>query len=369
MIPYACRFEILPKPTSGRLGLRLGIGVLLASIILDGSDSIVCSGMQNLLLEGKQLSTSGQRTEQEGAIQVEEILSSAANADEAFDAENAFRILTHVCEMGGRVSTSAGMLQQQKFLTEFFETLGVKSALQRFQAINPVNGQQVELQNLVVRLHPERRKRLLLACHYDTRPFPDKDPLNPQGTFIGANDGASGVGLLCELSRHLANMEGKYGIDIIFFDGEEFVYVAKRDPMFLGSTYFAETYAQGRWDVKYEFAILVDMVGDKELQIGMEGNSLNSAPKLTKSIWSVAIEMGSTVFVPKTLHTIRDDHLPLNYTAKIPTCDIIDFDYPNPTVGNIYWHTEKDIPENCSAESLDEVGRVLFEWLRQLQKL
>ena len=231
-------------------------------------------------------------------------------------------------------------------------------------ARNPNTGEQVTLANTLVRWHPKRRKRLLICCHYDTRPYPDQDPDNPQGTFIGANDGASGVALLCELGNHLADLPGKYGIDYVFFDGEEFVYVHRRDPMFLGSTYFANQYAAGQVSGKYRYGILVDMVADKNLEIFYEGNSMDYAPRLTRSVWSVAAELGVKEFKQSQRHKIRDDHLPLNAIAKIPTCDIIDFDYP--VRGNAYWHTEKDVVENCSAESLGKVGRVVLEWLRQL---
>ena len=186
---------------------------------------------------------------------------------------------------------------------------------------------------------------------------------------MGANDGGSGVALLCELGKQIAEMDGGYGIDFVFFDGEEFVYLAQRDPMFLGSTFFANEYASRKFDWKYQFAILVDMVGDKNLQIHYEGNSLGYAPRLTRSIWSVAKDLGVVEFVPEQRHKIRDDHLPLNSIAGIETCDIIDFDYPDLNSNNAYWHTQRDIVENCSAESLEKVGSVVLEWLRQMQEL
>ena len=199
--------------------------------------------------------------------------------------------------------------------------------------------------------------------------LPIATPVNPQGEFIGANDGASGVAFLFELGRHMADLPGKYGIDFVFFDGEEFVYVYRRDPMFLGSTHFANQYAARRHDVKYTYGILVDMIADKNLELYYEGNSLGYARRLTRSIWSVADDLGVEEFKPKERHKIRDDHLPLNSIAKIPTCDIIDFDYPVADGRNAFWHTQQDIPENCSAESLEKVGRVLLEWLRRMGKL
>jgi hypothetical protein len=292
-----------------------------------------------------------------------------ASVDEAFDSKAAFEMLERLCEIGPRPSASDGMREQQRLLVEYFNHLDAANAFQEFECKHPLTQRPVTLSNFAVRFHPDRKKRLLFCCHYDTRPFPDQDRKNPQGRFIGANDGASGVAFLCELARHVQMLDGKYGFDFVFFDGEELVYEARRDPMFLGSTYFAETYAKGKWDRKYDYAILVDMIGDRDLQIYYEGNSLEMAPRLTKSIWSVAAQMKAKPFIAEVKHKIRDDHLPLNTIAKIATCDIIDFDYPNPTLGNAYWHTEADIPENCSAESLQVVGDVLKQWLKELQKI
>ncbi len=291
-----------------------------------------------------------------------------ADADK-FNGESAYQILKEICNIGPRVSGSSGMQKQQSMIRKHFESLNAEITEQPFTVRHPENGSQVIMTNLIARFHPERRKRLLFCCHYDTRPFADRDPVNPQGIFLGANDGASGVGLLCELARHAQEMPGKYGIDFVFFDGEEFVYVYRRDPMFLGSTYFAQQYAARRYKGKVNYAILVDMIADRELEIFYEGNSLQMASRLTRSIWSVANELGVKEFKTKERHKIRDDHLPLNSIARIPTCDIIDFDYPRVGSENQYWHTQQDIPENCSAESMEKVGRVLLEWLRQIQKI
>ncbi len=87
--------------------------------------------------------------------------------------------------------------------------------------------------NIIVQWHPERKERILLAAHYDTRPFPDRDPVRPQGTFVGASDGASGTALLMELAHLMPNLDSKYGVDFVLFDGEELVYGTER-PVLLG---------------------------------------------------------------------------------------------------------------------------------------
>ena len=111
------------------------------------------------------------------------------------------------------------------------------------------------------------------------------------------------------------------------------------------------------------------MVGDKNLQIFYEGNSLRYAPRLTKSIWDVAARLKIKEFVPKQKHNLRDDHLPLNQIARIPTCDIIDFDFPSAIRKHAFWHTEADVVKNCSAKSLGIVGSVLLQWLAEMQQL
>jgi hypothetical protein len=93
------------------------------------------------------------------------------------------------------------------------------------------------------------------------------------------------------------------------------------------------------------------------------------AQSLTQDIWAVAKKLGVKEFIPEQKQFIRDDHLALNEIAKIPTCDIIDFDFPNPTQGNSYWHTRQDKIQNCSAESLGKVGMVVLAWIRQKQQL
>ena len=288
-----------------------------------------------------------------------------------FDGAAAYEYLKKICDIGPRPSVSVGMTRQRELLTKHFEELGATIIVQTFDARDPNTGSLVQLSNLMARWHPERKNRLLLCCHYDTRPFPDRDTQNPTGVFLGANDGGSGVAVLCELGKFIDGMDGKYGVDFVFFDGEEFVFVAQRDPMFLGSTFFANEYATRKFDWKYQFGVLLDMVGDANLQIYYEGNSFGFAPRLTRSIWSVAHDLGIKEFIPKQRHKINDDHLPLNSIARIDTCDIIDFDYPDPDAAtkNAFWHTQQDTVENCSADSLGKVGRVMLEWLRQMQRL
>jgi len=254
------------------------------------------------------------------------------------------------------------MAKQRTLLVEHFRAAGGTVSGQAFQIRDRRTGEPVAMENLLVEWHPDRRERVLVGVHYDTRPYPDRDPQDPRGTFIGANDGASGVAVLMELASAMRGLPGPVGVDFVLFDAEEYV-VGPRDPYFLGSTFFARQYAAGRraGSIVHEYraGVILDMVGDRDLEIFQERHSIEwpDTRPVVDSIWAAARRLGVKQFVPRPKHTVDDDHVPLRMIAGIPTCDVIDFDYPA-------WHTTADTPEQCAPESLEVVGRVILEWLR-----
>lgn len=282
-----------------------------------------------------------------------------------FDGDAAFAMLKALCDIGPRKSGSPGMAKQQELLIEHFRKLGGQVRTQDFDVRDPESGQKVTMKNIVVEWHPDRKDRVLLCTHYDTRPFPDQDPRRPKGVFVGANDGASGTALLCELGRHMAALDGKYGVDFVLFDGEELIYDPDRDKYFLGSEHFARSHVAEPPAHKYHGGVLLDMVGDKNLELYYEVGSMRFNRDLALAIWGTAKRLKVNEFIPRTRHEVSDDHLPLNKIGKIPTIDIIDFDYPKAGSAS-YWHTEYDTPDKCSPLSLAKVGWVLHEWLKGL---
>lgn len=277
-------------------------------------------------------------------------------AEIPFDGRSALAFVERLCALGPRPSGSETMVRQQALLERHFTELGAKVSRQAFRARHPQTGAAVELTNLVVEWFPETSERYLLCAHYDTRPFPDRDPVQPQGRFVGANDGASGTAVLMELGRHMASLKGKRGVDFVFFDGEELVY-RETDTYFLGSTHFAQTYKAAPPGFRYRGGLLLDMVGDAQLNFRKEPISLRYARFIVDDVWGAAARLGLREFDQRVEREIRDDHVPLNEIARIPTADLIDFDYP-------YWHTTADLPDKCSAASLEKTGKVIYEWLR-----
>lgn len=291
------------------------------------------------------------------------LTSASAGLENPLNAERAYGYLRQICAIGPRPSGSRGMLEQMRLLRKHFAALGGQVSFQQFTARNPLGGPNVRMANTIVQWHPEKKERILLCAHYDTRPLPDQDPnpvLRREGKFIGANDGASGVAALMELAHFMPALEEMpFGVDFVFFDGEELVYVDRRDPYFHGSTWFAQQYVKQPPSYKYRWGVLLDMVGDADLQIYQEQFSVSwrDTLPLVAQIWGTAQRLGVREFIAQAKHQVRDDHLPLRNLAKIPTCDIIDFDYPA-------WHTTDDVPERCSGESLAKVGWVVYEWLK-----
>jgi hypothetical protein len=150
----------------------------------------------------------------------------------------------------------------------------------------------------------------------------------------------------------------QYGVDFVLLDGEEFRF-SNDDRFFLGSEFFAREYAENKSPYRYRWGVLLDMVGDADLQIYEERNSLywKDTRPLVNDIWTTAARLGVHDFVAKPRHEISDDHTILHSIAGIPCIDIIDLDYPP-------WHTQGDTPDKCSALSLAKVGWVLREWLK-----
>ena len=269
------------------------------------------------------------------------------SSDGTFNAKRAFAHLERQCEFGPRVPGTTAHHETGVYLHKELEKYADAVVFQPFEFQH--QDRTIKMNNILARFGKDSAGKILLAAHWDTRPFADRDsdPVNRNTPILGANDGASGVAVLLEIARVLKSKPPPIQVIIVLFDGED--YGRTVSTMFLGSTYFAEN--MDGW--KADFGILLDMVGDRSLELPMEGYSWNAARKLTEAIWTRAEELGLPAFQRRLGPAIMDDHLPL-IQAGVPTINIIDFDYS-------HWHTVEDTPDKCSAESLEIVGRLVLD--------
>lgn len=235
--------------------------------------------------------------------------------------------------------------------------------LQEFTATS-YEGTTMQMANVYASFAPEKSDRILLCAHWDSRPRADqdKDPAKQNQAIAGANDGASGVGVLLALSRVFRNNPPPIGIDIVFFDGEDYGKGGEIDRYCLGSRHFAKHLPS---NFHAQAAILLDLVGDRNAVFEQDPASVFFARDIVNDLWSAAHQVHANQFVNNQGKEVFDDHMPLNI-AGIRTVDIIDaglIGNEDPDPRRRYWHTTGDTPENCSAATLQAVGSTLMQYL------
>lgn len=279
----------------------------------------------------------------------------------AFDGARAMKYLKAICDIGPRMSGTEGMDKQQALIKKHFEDLGYKVIEQKFNAKQISKPAPIEMTNLIISFFPEKKRRVILCCHYDTRPIADQepDPRKWREPFVSANDGGSGVAFLMELAHHMKDLKTNVGVDFVIFDGEEYIFEPRRDEYFFGSKYFAQSWKKGKVGPDYVGAVLLDMIAGKNAQFPVEGYSFSRAKTLAVTLWNIADELKVKRFVHSVGSNVMDDHLAL-LNVGIPAVDIIDFDYP-------HWHKLGDTPANCAPEPMIDVARVLNVWLQTVK--
>ena len=278
----------------------------------------------------------------------------------SFDGKNAYEYLKTQTNFGPRSPNSVGHKKCLEYLQHELTQLAEAVNLQPFTETG-YDGEALNFSNIIASFNLQATTRILLIAHWDTRPRADqdKDKRKRDSPILGANDGASGVAVYLEIARHLKSNTPNVGIDILFVDGEDFGKEGDTKNYLLGAKYFSKSMPK---EFSPAFGILLDMVGDKELELRKERYSLKYAPDIVELVWSTAKELGVAQFSWETQDWVTDDHLPLN-EAGIKTIDLIDFYYPDRT--NRYWHTTEDTPDKCSPESLEAVGNVLMHVIYQ----
>jgi len=276
-----------------------------------------------------------------------------------FSGEDAFNHLVRQCDFGPRNPGSEGHQKTKNYIMQITYELADTVFVQEFDY--KVEGTIGEFQgsNIIARYNINAEFQVILGAHWDTRPWADRDKnkSNERRAILGANDGASGVAVLLELARILKYNHSPIGVSLVFFDAEDSGVSGINETYCKGSIYFSKNLPfKG-----VNEAIILDMVGDKQLSFPIERYSLRYHKKLVRNLWKRAKELGLDAFKGNLGPAIYDDHIPLNVYANIPAIDIIDFEYPNSYIN--YWHTMEDIPENCSPKSLEQVGKLMIDYI------
>lgn len=282
------------------------------------------------------------------------LLASACHNDRpqtTFNGTTAMSYAKAQLDFGTRIPNSLGAQRAGDWIVAQMKSRADTVIEQRFDHIT-VKGDTLHLRNILARIHPSAAQRVLYLTHWDTRPVSDqaRDPAQRNAPMPGANDGASGVALFVALGDALKKTPATVGVDLLFVDGEDYGDFGAMKDVLLGSTYFASHLPSA--DYKPLYAVLWDMIGDKDLDIYQEPNSLQRAPEVVSLVWNEAQSLGySKYFINSPSNQgVTDDHIPL-LDAGIHAIDVIDFDYPP-------HHTPEDTFDKISAHSLQVVGDV-----------
>lgn len=287
------------------------------------------------------------------------------NAPE-FNQDSAYAYVERQVQFGPRVPNSEAHKACAKFMAGELERFGANVYVQE-ATLTAYNGDQLQASNIIGVYNPDQKKRILLFAHWDSRPYSDQDEEKFHHTPIdGADDGASGVGVLLEIARQIGLKGIDIGIDIIFFDAEDygtpsFITDFTPDTWCLGTQFWAKNpHIPG---YKADFGILLDMVGSKGATFYKEATSRRYAAPVVERVWSTARNLGyGKFFLNADGPGIIDDHQYVIAGRNIPSINIINLK-PNETAHGFgeYWHTQQDTMDVIDHETLKAVGQTVLE--------
>lgn len=265
-----------------------------------------------------------------------------------FDGARAFRHLEAQVAIGPRVSGTAANAKTREYILTTLKASGITAVEQPFEGRTPRGS--VKMANIIATLPGTRPERIIIGSHFDTKLFTGF-------RFVGASDGASSTAALLELGRLLKDRPRPFTIELLFLDGEEAVVEWSAADSTYGSRHYVSAARQAGTLASIKAFVLLDMIGDRDLNIRRESNSTRW---LTDIIWAAARRVGHARYFLEEETPIEDDHLPF-LQAGVPSVDIIDLDYAA-------WHTANDTLENVSAQSLQIVGDVVLAALPDIEQ-
>jgi len=284
-----------------------------------------------------------------------------------FNSDSAFFQVEKQVKFGPRVPNTKAHQECAKYLANTIRKFADTIYIQQFNA-TAYDGTTLKAKNIIAEFNSDKTNRILLFAHWDSRPYADhseneKDWNTP---IDGANDGASGVGVLLEIARNLKSKMPNIGVDIWHFRFEDYGQAEfknlpyKENTWCLGSQYWAKNKHIPGYYAKY--GILLDMVGAKNATFSKEENSVNYASSIVEKVWKAADKTGfSNYFVDLRMPAITDDHYYINTMANIPSIDIIHHDVSSETGFCKTWHTPNDNLQNIDKQTLKAVGQTLLE--------
>lgn len=292
-----------------------------------------------------------------------------------FRADSAMQSIRTQCSFGPRVPGSDAHRKCGDYIAATFARYGLE-VTEQTATVRGWDGKMLPCRNIIASYQPDRKERVLVCAHWDSRPWADNDNDSTlhRTPVMAANDGASGVAVMLELARLLRDLQPRVGVDFICFDVEDYgapywgeaQAPADGSDWCLGSQYWAAH--PHRKGYVARFGILLDMVGGDDARFCYEGFSMTYARDVVLKVWSAAGAVGAgKYFVSEDGTYAQDDHKPINERAGIPTIDIIPYPADGVTSFSRTWHTTHDTPENISTSTLQAVGQTLVQVLGEEQ--
>lgn len=284
----------------------------------------------------------------------------------AFSADTAYKYVAEQVAFGPRVPGTAAHDSCANYIVERLHGLGPDTVIVQTGTVTAFNGDVLPIKNIIAQYNKFQTKRILLAAHWDTRPWANRDDSHEKRLLPadGANDGGSGVGVLLEIARNLAEKSPSVGVDLFFIDAEDYGdssgFSENSDTWCLGSQYWADNVVPYTADNMPVYGILLDMVGGRDARFNYEAFAQENATKPTVKVWSEAESLGYGERFPRSIGgAVTDDHVVLT-RAGIPTTDIIELNNPETLSFPPSWHTHNDNLSNIDKETLQVVGDVVL---------
>ncbi|MFV0390846.1 MAG: M28 family peptidase [Paludibacteraceae bacterium] len=283
-----------------------------------------------------------------------------------FSADSAYWYVQQQVDFGPREPNTKGHSACADFLIGKLNSYGGEVVVQQAD-LKAFDGTILKAKNIIGSFNPEMETRVMLFAHWDTRPWSDhdSDPAHFDKPILGANDAASGVGILLEIARQFSIQKPEIGVDIILFDAEDygapekFASAKTTDSWCLGSQYWSKNKHIPGYRAKY--GILLDMVGGANSTFYREHFSDFYAKYVVDKVWEKASSLGfSHYFINEQGGAIQDDHVYVNQLGGIPAIDIIHQDRTTQTGFGTFWHTQGDNMDVIDKNTLHAVGTTLL---------